>query len=274
MAQSYYPQPTPSPTKPTPPTSAPVPQSQMSAGSPQATTSSIQKPHNTPPLKPVLQPPLSPEAARLEAQRVGALLDINRALIQEVIMLQEKGRTGAAPKPGADQQGQNSPTVAENASTDGKDAAGTEEKDGDTKDGDGDKKKQIPCREYMEYVFFRSIQPILLLIIYRCMRRLQANLAYLAVLAERPFKRLDQIPERPVIMEALPPIQGNAIPEETLQDIKDLYKTLRDLYPLHPPGAQSQNQGQNMGASSLPQSALGQVQAQAMTQKPAGQVAG
>ena len=151
MNQAFYPQPTPSPTKQTPPTSTPVSQPQISAGSPQAMTNSLQKPHNTPPLKPILQPPLSPEAAKMEAQRVGAILDINRALIQEVMLLQVAGRTGPTPKPGAD-QGQNSPTVAENASTDGKDATGSEDKDGESKDGDGDKKKQVASREYMEYV--------------------------------------------------------------------------------------------------------------------------
>lgn len=100
----------------------------------------MQKPMSTPPQKPILQPPLTPAVAEIETQRVGALLEINRLLIQEIIQLQAAGRTGPPSKAGPDQQGQSS-AVLENASTE----AGT---DGSSAGGD---KKQVPSREYMEY---------------------------------------------------------------------------------------------------------------------------
>lgn len=63
------------------------------------------------------------------------------------------------------------------------------------------------------------------------MRRLQSNLAYLAAIVDRPHRPPEKIPENPAIMEALPEIAGNTISEESLQGLKDLYKSLRELFP-------------------------------------------
>jgi hypothetical protein len=63
------------------------------------------------------------------------------------------------------------------------------------------------------------------------MRRLQANLAYLAIIVDRPHKPLSQIPAYPVIMEPLPPMAGAAISDESIHAIRDLYTRLKELYP-------------------------------------------
>lgn len=44
--------------------------------------------------------PLSPGAQTRERDRVTLLLDINRVLLQEVLKLQEQGKTGPLPQPG------------------------------------------------------------------------------------------------------------------------------------------------------------------------------
>lgn len=138
----YFSQPNLSPTKQNAPTSVPNPQAMMSS-SPQPGQGQQKAPLNTPPApKPILQPPLSPEAAKQETQRVGVLLDINRSLLQEIVLLQQAGRAGPPPKPGSEssQAGQASPTTESNA--EGKDMANGE--------GEGEKKKQISSREYIE----------------------------------------------------------------------------------------------------------------------------
>ena len=101
-----------------------------------------QKAQNTPPpQKPILQAPLAPEAAKQETQRVGVLLEINKELLQEIVQLQLAGRAGPPQKQGSEPQpGQNSPTTENNP--DGSSLANGE--------GDGEKKKQISSREYIE----------------------------------------------------------------------------------------------------------------------------
>ena len=181
---------------------------------------------STPPQRPILNPPLPPEDAKRETQRVGVLLDINRALLQAIMHLQQAGRTGALTKPG-EQGGQSSPTVSESG-----------EKAGENKD-EAEKKKQVSSREYVEYVslapqfaplFKTPYNDQTRLTSHRCMRRVQANLAYLAAIADRAHKPPEKIPARPAIMDTLPSIQGNQMSESSLSELKDLYKSLKDLY--------------------------------------------
>ncbi|KAL8636149.1 MAG: hypothetical protein Q9228_006426 [Teloschistes exilis] len=72
------------------------------------------------------------------------------------------------------------------------------------------------------------------------MRRLQANLAYLASVADRHHKPGNAVPQYPAIMEApnLPPpppvanANANAnAKEEEREDLREIYKRLRDLWP-------------------------------------------
>lgn len=100
------------------------------------------------PQKPILQPPLSPASQKLEAQRVTALLEINRVLLYEMTQLQAAGRFG--PLFGQPQQpGQGSPGGSE----------GEKKEGGDVKDGGhaangdaGKAKGPVQSREYIECV--------------------------------------------------------------------------------------------------------------------------
>lgn len=116
-------------------------------------------------------------AAR-EKARVTALLDINSALLQEVVNLQAAGKAGAASNPDP-----NSPTTEQAA--------------------DPSKAGQKPSPEYIE-----------------CMRRLQANLAYLATIADRAKKPGGVAPQAPAIMT----------PPPNLPSINDLYTKLNELF--------------------------------------------
>jgi hypothetical protein len=63
------------------------------------------------------------------------------------------------------------------------------------------------------------------------MRRIQANLTYLAAASDRMYKPPDKMPAQPAIMDSLPQIPGNTIPEAQLQTLQNLYKELKDLFP-------------------------------------------
>ena len=63
------------------------------------------------------------------------------------------------------------------------------------------------------------------------MRRLQANLAYLANIADRYHKPVAAIQPCPAIIDAPPATPGSAISEESMQGLKAAYKELRELYP-------------------------------------------
>jgi hypothetical protein len=116
-------------------------------------------------------------AAR-EKARVTALLDINSALLQEVVNLQAAGKAGPASNPDT-----NSPT---------------------SEQVDASKANQKPSPEYIE-----------------CMRRLQANLAYLATIADRAKKAGGVVPQTPAIMT----------PPPNLPALNDLYAKLNELFP-------------------------------------------
>jgi len=100
------------------------------------------------PQKPILQPPLSPASQKLEAQRVTALLEINRVLLYEMTQLQAAGRFG--PLFGQPQQpGQGSPGGTEGEKKEGGDA----KEGGPAANGDAGKAKgPVQSREYIECV--------------------------------------------------------------------------------------------------------------------------
>lgn len=77
----------------------------------------------------------------------------------------------------------------------------------------------------------------------RCMQRLQANLAYLAAIADRSHKPSSQIPSHPAIMVApmlssktlmAPEVthtEKEEIDEANKENLKELYKQLQGLFP-------------------------------------------
>lgn len=187
------------------------------------------------PSKQILQPPLSPTSAHRETQRVTALLEINRALLQEVVLLQNAGKAGVPPQPPPS-------TVTTGQNTDIKDASTQSQPQA----------AKQPCREYIEYaskcfirfsVHRRLFPPTDLMALFplsvadrfsrRCMRRLQANLAFLVLIADRSHKPPSAIPPTPVIMEAPPaPSTGTSNwSADGLQTLERMYKNLKELYP-------------------------------------------
>ncbi|EXJ90234.1 hypothetical protein A1O1_03333 [Capronia coronata CBS 617.96] len=137
-------------------------------------------------------PPLSPQSAARERARVSVLLEINTHLLQEVVSLQAQGKAGIAPNAG--QQSPTSPT-----STDPGNALASSS--GEAPKGATSSKP--PSQEYAD-----------------CMRRLQANLAYLAAIADAK-KKAGALPSGPAIM----------VPPPHLPQVHDLYKKLNALFP-------------------------------------------
>ena len=136
-------------------------------------------------------PTLSPQSQAREKARVTVLLEINTMLLQEVVSLQSKGMAGVAPN--QIQQSPNSPTSTDptalsNSPVDASKSAGA--------------KPASP--EYAD-----------------CMRRLQANLSYLATIADAKKKASGPLPVGPAIM----------IPPTHLTGVHDLYKKLNQLFP-------------------------------------------
>ncbi|CRG90840.1 hypothetical protein PISL3812_07886 [Talaromyces islandicus] len=127
--------------------------------------------------------PQSPATASRERDRIGALLNINSALFREVVNLQAAGKAGApAQPPGQDQQQAGSPAP---------------------KPAPNDPSKK-PSQEYVD-----------------CMRRLQANLAYLATIADRSKKPGNAVPPGPQILTPPPNVPG----------MEELYARLNELFP-------------------------------------------
>ncbi|KAF2688055.1 hypothetical protein K458DRAFT_415126 [Lentithecium fluviatile CBS 122367] len=141
---------------------------------------SMNPPHSTPatstpmaqtPVKAVPRSPVSPVAQAREKQRIDTLLEINQALIQEVMELHTQGKAGhIGPAP-------------------------------DKPEGE---KQQQPSMEYRD-----------------CMRRLQANLAFLAQNAEKHTKPNQAILPGPAIMN----------PPSSPEKLVTLYKQLSTLFP-------------------------------------------
>lgn len=143
--------------------------------------------------KPVSQPTpsLSPQSQARERARVSVLLEINTALLKEVISLQAQGKAGIAPTQG--QQSPTSPTTGDPNSA--------------LSNSPVDASKQGQKAASQEYA--------------DCMRRLQANLSYLATIADAKKKVNGTIPLGPAIM----------IPPPHLTEVHDLYKKLNQLFP-------------------------------------------
>ncbi|KAI9811075.1 MAG: hypothetical protein M1827_005657 [Pycnora praestabilis] len=161
----------------------PQPSSQPSSGQSQTMTAN-------PNSKPILQPPLSPSSSAREKERVSVLLDINRDLLQEVVNLQGQGKAGI---PGQT-PGQSAQQLQQQQQQQSKE----ESKDSDPKPA------KPPSREFID-----------------CMRRLQANLAYLAAIADRSHKPASAIPPSPAILDAPPHLPTLAI----------TYAKLKELFP-------------------------------------------
>lgn len=135
---------------------------------------------------PTQQPsaPMSPQAVAREEERVTTLLEINAHLIQEVTSLQAQGKAGSG-----SQASPTSPTSGSNAGT--------------NSPSDG-AKRQPPSPEYAD-----------------CMRRLQANLAYLAAIADANKKASTTRPSAPAII----------YPPQHLNSVHPLYQKLNSLFP-------------------------------------------
>lgn len=127
--------------------------------------------------------PTGPQSAR-EKARVTTLLDINSMLLQEVVNLQAAGKSGGPPQ----QQG------SQDANSTGPDPSSEPPKS----------PAQKPSPEYIE-----------------CMRRLQANLAYLAAIADRAKKSGNVPPAAPAIMT----------PPPNLPSMNEIYGKLNELFP-------------------------------------------
>lgn len=142
--------------------------------------------------------PQSQQSAARERARVTVLLDINTHLLQEVVSLQAQGKAGL---PSA--QTQQSPTKDSAASpTSATDPSNPlNQSPVDPLKPTGGKP---PSPEYVE-----------------CMRRLQANLSYLAAIADAKKKKEGTLPTGPAIMA----------PPPHLPDVTDLYKKLNALFP-------------------------------------------
>lgn len=128
--------------------------------------------------------PMSPRAVAREEERVTTLLEINAHLIQEVTSLQAQGKAGSG-----NQTSPTSPTSGNNA--------------GSNSPGDGNKRTP-PSPEYAD-----------------CMRRLQANLAYLAAIADANKKASQSRPNAPAIIN----------PPPHLNSVHPLYQKLNSLFP-------------------------------------------
>lgn len=141
----------------------------------------------------------SPPSVVREKARVSVLLEINSHLLQEVVSLQAQGKAGGPPtsipqQSPTQEAGAASPTSATDPSNPLNNSP-----IGPTKPAGA----RIPSQEYIE-----------------CMRRLQANLAYLAAIADAKKKAAGSVPAAPAIMA----------PPSHLSDVRELYKKLNALF--------------------------------------------
>lgn len=145
------------------------------------------------------QQPQSPQSVAREKGRISVLLEINSYLLQEVVSLQAQGKAGSPPT----SLPQQSPTQEIGA---GSPASATDPSN-PLNNSPIDPLKPVgakqPSPEYIE-----------------CMRRLQANLAYLAAIAHAKKRAAGSVPIAPAIM----------IPPPHLADVKDLYMKLNSLF--------------------------------------------
>ncbi|KAL1966199.1 hypothetical protein VTN77DRAFT_4751 [Rasamsonia byssochlamydoides] len=162
----------------------------------------------------------SQAAAAREKARISTLLDINSALLQEVVNLQAQGKAGLPPMPPGSQQ--SSPTQEQQSAS----PVSSAEQQNHANDA-SKPPAQKPSQEYIE-----------------CMRRLQANLAYLATIADRAKKSGGVLPAAPAILT----------PPPSLPSLNEMYAKLNELFP-----------GASRGTSTTPQQ---QQQQQQQQQRP------
>lgn len=143
--------------------------------------------------------PMSPQSAARERARVSVLLEINTHLLQEVVSLQAQGKAGATPNQG--QQSPTSPTSATDPSNALNNSPGEPPK---SAGGQNTNPSKPASQEYAD-----------------CMRRLQANLSYLAAIADAKKKVNGALPAGPAILA----------PPAHLTPVHDLYKKLNALFP-------------------------------------------
>ena len=177
-------------------------------------------------------PALSPQSAARERARVTVLLEINTYLLQEVVSLQAQGKAGSGPSQG--QQSPTSPTSATDPANPLNNSPGEPPKSASATSAAPSKP---PSQEYAD-----------------CMRRLQANLSYLAAIADAKKKVNGALPAGPAIM----------IPPPHMTQVHELYKKLNALFPEASQSvinkamafASAQNQAQNMAAKSQPPASI------------------
>ena len=145
--------------------------------------------------------PQSPQSVAREKARVTILLEINSYLLQEVVSLQAQGKAGGTPV-SLPQQSPTHETAAGSPSSTTDPSNPLNNSPIDPIKPAGAKQ---PSQEYIE-----------------CMRRLQANLAYLAALADAKKKAAGSIPAAPAIMA----------PPSHLAEVRELYKKLSTLFPI------------------------------------------
>ncbi|KAL8673649.1 MAG: hypothetical protein Q9168_001955 [Polycauliona sp. 1 TL-2023] len=265
---NYLPQPspvshvTPGPVSSFPPTTQtrspphvqPPPQSPRTVNSPPSATSQPSQqpmttttaktlpqsnsPFPTPTKDPVTPASSAPVSVSLESQRVSALLELNRVLIQEVVALQEshkESKTGPSAsqprqKPSPPPTNEASITATPQSKPDAVNPAKeVGETNSNTNDGTSTSATTKPTqpqpsqqqnkppnsKEYIGY-----------------MRRLQANLAYLASIADRHNKPGNAGPQFPAIMEAPDTAEGGGEDNKAgKENMKVLYAKLRELWP-------------------------------------------
>lgn len=141
--------------------------------------------------------PLSPQTASREKARVTVLLEINSHLLQEVISLQSQGKAGPVTQQ-PNTSTQQSPTSPSSAATENANTFSPTDQTPQTK------ATGPPSKEYQD-----------------CMRRLQANLSYLAAIADAKKRPDGKVPTHPQII----------YPPPHLKDVHDLYKKLAVLFP-------------------------------------------
>jgi hypothetical protein len=142
--------------------------------------------------------PQTAQIAARERNRVAVLLEINTHLLQEVVSLQVQGKAGV-PNNQAQQSPMKDSTTSPTSATDPSHPLNNSPIDPSKPSGG-----KPPSAEYVE-----------------CMRRLQANLSYLAAIADAKKKASGTIPAGPAIMA----------PPPHLPNVTELYKKLNALFP-------------------------------------------
>lgn len=180
--------------------------------------------------------PQSSATSPLEAQRVGFLLELNSLLLQEVVNIQNAGKTDVPatiqqPSPPLE-QGPVTPAAGQRAQQ----PSSPEDRGSNTPGANQRAQQQMKTavtKDFIEYasLYFYpySCLDLTSLPRSRYMRRLQANLAYLASIAEQNTKPQNIIPQFPAIMDA--PAPGPSESENGKEALRDMYTKMKELWP-------------------------------------------